>query len=41
VNLGGKSAKTKHLRSLTPRGFSYAVCYANMHHLSNTKELSK
>lgn len=28
--LGGKSARTKHLRSLTPRGFASAVCEANM-----------
>lgn len=27
--LGGKSAKTKQLRSLTPRGFAAAVCEAN------------
>lgn len=29
--LGGKSARTKHLRSLTPRGFAKAVCCANIH----------
>ncbi len=29
--LGGKSAKTKHLRSLTPRGVSEAMAIANEH----------
>lgn len=29
--LGGKSAKTKHLRSLTPRGVSEAMALANAH----------
>lgn len=30
VKLGGKSAKTKYLRSLTPRGFAQAVYNANV-----------
>lgn len=29
VRLGGKSARTKMIRSLTPRGFAKAVCLAN------------
>lgn len=29
VRLGGKSARTKMIRSLTPRGFALAVCLAN------------
>jgi hypothetical protein len=31
IKLGGKSARTKHLRSLTPRGFAKAVFLANKH----------
>lgn len=30
AKLGGKSAKTKHLRSLTPRGLSWGLYYANV-----------
>ena len=29
AKLGGKSARTKHIRSLTPRGFARAVYLAN------------
>jgi hypothetical protein len=32
--LGGKSARTKHLRSLTPRGFSEAIMRANIGHFT-------
>lgn len=28
--LGGKSMKTKNIRSVTPRGFALAVFYANV-----------
>jgi hypothetical protein len=31
VKLGGKSARTKHLRSLTPRGVAIALMQANQH----------
>ena len=31
LKTGGKSAKIKHLRSLTPRGMSIAICAANLH----------
>jgi len=31
--LGGKSARTKYIRSLTPRGLSRAIYHANMHHV--------
>ena len=35
--LGGKSARTKHLRSLTPRGFAKAVMCANIHHVTGQR----
>jgi len=31
--LGGKSARTKYIRSLTPRGLSRAIYHANIHHV--------
>lgn len=33
VKLGGKSARTKYIRSLTPRGFANAVYMANYRHV--------
>jgi len=34
TKLGGKSARTKYIRSLTPRGFAYAVYAANCEELT-------
>jgi hypothetical protein len=35
--LGGKSMKTKNIRSATPRGFAKAVCWANAQKLATPR----
>ena len=39
MKLGGKSQRTKDIRSATPRGFASAVCDFNSNNVQRGKEL--